>query len=122
MFEHILRHAEMEAWGKALGYPLLIFGMRIVEKQDLVTPNNILGPPTYALTISHKLHEGHHLKDGPSRKKARKLKEKVPDTIIESGRALASTSKSSTSRPKKLIRDLDRTIQSYESMLTHIFE
>ena len=63
VFEHILGHAENAAYQKALGYPSLIYGILLAQKPDIVALANILGPSANELRISHKLYEGHHLRD-----------------------------------------------------------
>ena len=63
VFEHILGHAENATFWKALGYPSLIFRILIAQKPDLVSPTNILGPPTAEMCINHKLYKGHHFGD-----------------------------------------------------------
>ena len=68
-FEHILRHVENLACQKALGYPSLIYEKLTTQKPDLVTATKIVGPPIVEMRISHKLYEGHHLRDVPYGKK-----------------------------------------------------
>ena len=71
--------------------------------------------------INHTMYEGHHFKDVPSRKNIRKMKEKVPDTLLEFEPTTALKGQSSfTVLMKSEI--LDRTIRSHESMLGHLYE
>ena len=91
-----------------------------------MTPVDILGLTTSELRINHKLYERHHLQDFPFGKKvesqAGKLKGKVLETILEFGPTVVSSSQPLTFTMKNLIIDRDRTIQSYENMLDHIYE
>ena len=84
VFEHILGHAENATYRKALGYSLLIFGILMAQKIDLVSPTDILGPLAVEIHINHKLYEGYHFRDVPLRKNIGKMKEKVLDTLPES--------------------------------------
>ena len=68
------------------------------------------------MRISHKLYEGHHIQDVPSRKIDGKDEREVSETIPEFGPAVASSSQPSTFVPKKS-ELLVKTIRSYENML-----
>ena len=127
MFEHILWHVETVTYNKVLGYPSLIFGILIEQNKDLVTTADILGPLIGELRISHKLYEGHHLRNVPSGKKGRIMKEKVLETFLEFEPELVPSfkfqqRKLSTSISKKKTRLLDKTIKSYENVLAHHYE
>ena len=54
VFEHILEHTENVAYKKVLRYPSLIYG---IQKPNLVTPTDILGPPVIEMHINHKLYD-----------------------------------------------------------------
>ena len=57
MFENILGHAESKSSRKVLEYLSLRYGILTAQKPELVTPTDILGPPTAELRINHKLYE-----------------------------------------------------------------
>ena len=121
MLEHILGHAKNTAFQKALGYSLLIFGNLIDQKPHLVSPTNILGPLAAEMHINHKLYEGHHFINVPSRKNIGKMKENFPKTILEFEPAIAPKGQSSSIvLPKSEI--LDRSIRSHKNMLAHLYE
>ena len=75
-----------------------------------------MGPPSTEMLINHKLYEGHHLRDVPS---GRKMKERVPKTILAS--ELVATPKGKSSFIILMnSRTLNRSIQSHENMLAHL--
>ena len=86
-----------------------------------MNPTDILGPPAVEKHINHKLHEGHHLRDVPYRKKKGQSKGKLLETLLEFGRADAAKDQPSTSMTKKSDL-LDRTIRSDENVLSHLYE
>ena len=118
LFKHILSHAEHATYRKAIGYPSLIFRILRAQKPNLVTPTNILRPPTTEMRINHKLYEGHHLRDVPL---GRKKKEKVPKTIPASELAITPKGKSSSAILMKF-EILNGSIQSHDNILAHLYE
>ena len=82
---------------------------------------DILGPPTAEMHINHKLYEGHHFRNFPLGNNTGKTKEKVLDTIPKSEPATAPKGQSSSIVLTKS-KILDKTIQSHESMLGHLYE
>ena len=67
VFEHVLGHVKNLAYRKAIGYPSLIFWVLKGQKLNIVNPIDILGPLVVEMRINHKLYEGHHLRDVPSK-------------------------------------------------------
>ena len=121
VFEHVLGHVENLAYRKAIGYPSLIFGILKAQKLDIMNPIDILGPLAVEKHINHKLYEGHHLRDVPYRKKKGQSKGKLPEILLEFGRADATKDQPSNPMTKKSDL-LDRTIRSNENVLSHLYE